>query len=746
MSANLPILWADKKNSPLLADFIAKYGSQYCMTAEEINQLRDAVNEMAVIQQSTFLGAAEPAFTPAGTGRAYWIAVKPGTYANHGSVVVAANEIAFIIRDAAGAFSISKTGLDLTATGSVEIGNNVAISGNTVYNSIKTMRGSEMTFLTKKEDINKCFQFSTTGNGSLTVPSGTVYYLDGETIDIISNAGAVLAIPDGNAQVIYIDTTTRAISIGRYDSLLFNTNKKYKIVGKLFVANKRIDIRADVYIDGLIDSELNNISKTNIQKYVFDPLMANMVIDTNGVAKYAIVGNGATTSVVNNSLQITASNSGYVGILFYDPFFLQVGKEYYGYLEVRKISGEDAVWVMGDPRYQGQNFAFTPTAEWKVVQGKFITTAQSDYGMFICAQSTAIVNEVIQIRNVFVKQRTGVEQDHESRIILLEGGVPPDFDLQNELNTKENVFVPVGTHILNAPLVIPSGRKIYGVRGKSIIKAGATLAKLIDINGVTDVSLTDLTIKGTGTNTTLGGAHNGPLGGVVDSFLDAINEVNKGTKTGIYLNESERVNISGCDISGFDAYGIHDLLCGKTFEHGIKISDNYVHDNYCNLKIENEAEYSSYVGNSFTLAQIGLRCDSGNNLFASNHIDKNRVGLVMTGGYNNSHGTFSACTFNHNTLYGLCLDSLSAGEVFSACQHWYGDIYIRNSKGIVFNGGEGNPNFYIDGKFATGGMTLVTNFIFFGGTMYQNYNGNISDLRLKNNYKADGTDSSYYNN
>ncbi|MGB4984865.1 MAG: hypothetical protein WBO70_03710, partial [Erysipelotrichaceae bacterium] len=84
MSANLPIEWADKKNSPLLADFIAKYGAEYCMTAEEINQLRNAVNEMAVIQQSTFLGAAEPASMPAGTGNRYWSAIVPGTYTNYG--------------------------------------------------------------------------------------------------------------------------------------------------------------------------------------------------------------------------------------------------------------------------------------------------------------------------------------------------------------------------------------------------------------------------------------------------------------------------------------------------------------------------------------------------------------------------------------------------------------------------------------------------------------------------------------
>lgn len=50
MSANLPILWNDKKNSKELEAFLAQYGPEYCFSAEEINQLRDAVNEMGVIQ------------------------------------------------------------------------------------------------------------------------------------------------------------------------------------------------------------------------------------------------------------------------------------------------------------------------------------------------------------------------------------------------------------------------------------------------------------------------------------------------------------------------------------------------------------------------------------------------------------------------------------------------------------------------------------------------------------------------
>jgi len=110
----LPLNWTDKKNSSLLADFIAKHGAEYCMTAEEINQMRDAVNEMAVIQQSVCLGTAEPTDTPAGTGSNYWEVITPGTYTKFGGVVLAANSRGLIYRNAAGAFSISQAALDLT--------------------------------------------------------------------------------------------------------------------------------------------------------------------------------------------------------------------------------------------------------------------------------------------------------------------------------------------------------------------------------------------------------------------------------------------------------------------------------------------------------------------------------------------------------------------------------------------------------------------------------------------------------
>lgn len=46
MADNLPILWEDKENSPELEAFLAQFGDKYCLNAQEINQLRDAVNEL----------------------------------------------------------------------------------------------------------------------------------------------------------------------------------------------------------------------------------------------------------------------------------------------------------------------------------------------------------------------------------------------------------------------------------------------------------------------------------------------------------------------------------------------------------------------------------------------------------------------------------------------------------------------------------------------------------------------------
>lgn len=62
-----------------------------------------------------FLGSIVPTSTPTGTGKAYWLAAQAGTYTNFGGLVVSANSLAVISRNATNAFSISQTPLDITS-------------------------------------------------------------------------------------------------------------------------------------------------------------------------------------------------------------------------------------------------------------------------------------------------------------------------------------------------------------------------------------------------------------------------------------------------------------------------------------------------------------------------------------------------------------------------------------------------------------------------------------------------------
>jgi hypothetical protein len=91
MSDNLPLNWSDKINSPELEAFIKQYGDKYYMTAEQINQLRDAVNKW--LSSSNLLSRLVlpnlPLLLPEPVERG---AVEARTYANHSIVLTGANK------------------------------------------------------------------------------------------------------------------------------------------------------------------------------------------------------------------------------------------------------------------------------------------------------------------------------------------------------------------------------------------------------------------------------------------------------------------------------------------------------------------------------------------------------------------------------------------------------------------------------------------------------------------------------
>jgi hypothetical protein len=199
MSSNLPLTWNNKKNSPLLADFIAKYGAEYCMTAEEINQLRDAVNEMGEIQNTTFLGVAEPADVPTGTGRGYWEVITPGPYPNHGGVVLGVDERGLISRGLAGGFKLSKVAYSFSAYAKKTDLENINVNADYKYYFVGDFLGVKG-FLLNTSGI--VVSTNNSYNVSPFIEINTLYEYISITSSLTSNTTAYLCFYDLNKNFI----------------------------------------------------------------------------------------------------------------------------------------------------------------------------------------------------------------------------------------------------------------------------------------------------------------------------------------------------------------------------------------------------------------------------------------------------------------------------------------------------------------------------------------------------------------
>lgn len=108
------------------------------------NKIQTIINQLYTIKASTNGGAIIPSSTPQGTGSYYWTAVEAGTYANFGGFILANNEFAIVVRDAVGAFSVSKTGLDLSTYQKIVDGNKINPWTAKAYNS-----GDQVNYLGK---------------------------------------------------------------------------------------------------------------------------------------------------------------------------------------------------------------------------------------------------------------------------------------------------------------------------------------------------------------------------------------------------------------------------------------------------------------------------------------------------------------------------------------------------------------------------------------------------------------------
>lgn len=327
-------------------------------------------------------------------------------------------------------------------------------------------------------------------------------------------------------------------------------------------------------------------------------------------------------------------------------------------------------------------------------------------------------------------------------------GVADDLiPIQKSLSTIAGARIdfPSGIYNVSSFTNLGSNIKITGVRGGTVIKLTSPNVQIFQVLYESNISIENITFQGYYPDVTLSGGIPMPADGIVDSYADAVNKNNISVGTGLGIQGGEKINVLNCEFRNFGAYGLLVGQSGRTFEYGIKISNCYFHDNYIGMELRDEAEYSSFTGNSFTRNQIGAYVTSGNNLFNSSHFDKNRVGVVLYNGYNDAHGTFSDCTFNHNALYGLITSGITNGEAFEGCQFWFGNIYLNNSRGINISGGIiGVSSVLVEGS--NSGQNQIQGVCFHGANINENWNGSTSNIITKDNFNKDGSDATLLNN
>ena len=154
--------------------------------------------------------------------------------------------------------------------------------------------------------------------------------------------------------------------------------------------------------------------------------------------------------------------------------------------------------------------------------------------------------------------------------------------------------------------------------------------------------------------------------------------------------------------------------------NSLLINDCYIYNCDAGINISYYSEYHRISNVSSSYCYYGCVCNGGNCNFDNCNFSGNTVGLLIDNSrgqsYNNSHGTFTGCTFNHsgqNNGTAIRLLGVSAGEVFTGAQIFFGKIEIDNCIGVRFIG----ANF---GRQTPISVTNSKVVIFSDCTMYDN--------------------------
>ncbi|MGE5353921.1 MAG: right-handed parallel beta-helix repeat-containing protein [Acidobacteriota bacterium] len=304
-----------------------------------------------------------------------------------------------------------------------------------------------------------------------------------------------------------------------------------------------------------------------------------------------------------------------------------------------------------------------------------------------------------------------------------------EFDLYDEILAGNIIQLPAGACVIDGPAItLRNNQAIIGKGiGKSVIFHKGTETEGIKLLSTTNNILSGFTIDAKQTFSKASSYFN--------SFSDIKNQtgIPAGGKTGISIGALSFSVVENIEIKNCGLYGLQINNQANRTDHVI-YSNIIARNCFYGIRVNQGGEYCALNGINSSNNVMGIAVFSGNVFVTGSHFNDNRNNLYLGKAANDSHGSFTGCTFNHAQGYAIIADEISNGETFAGCHAFEGEIYLYRSKGFTYVGG------IIDAQINVQGGTshLISNTAFqkayWAGVVGHNYNSETSYLKMKNNY------------
>jgi hypothetical protein len=160
-----------------------------------------------------------------------------------------------------------------------------------------------------------------------------------------------------------------------------------------------------------------------------------------------------------------------------------------------------------------------------------------------------------------------------------------------------------------------------------------------------------------------------------------------------YVDTCRRNSIvSGCLVRYFSGGGITCKDTGYMIYAARTASNCHLLNCGAGINVTHFSEYHEFTNMLCNSNLYGCINNGGNNVFVNCGFNDNETGFLMDNregqSPNNSHGTVSACTFNHNgNNEGIGIQALGTknGYVFTGCQLFFSKIVLEDCEDFAFN-------------------------------------------------------------